>query len=140
MADSTDWVEKADGKSVGTVVFLLIASPLIALTQGASEAVYNITGIFSAAADKLATASGQFITTFTTDPLQAMSGLIDWGAQSMTSGGWSMLGPLVIPVFGLIVLATIWEFLEFLDRRDSDIPLTGMDIPILGNDADGEED
>ena len=140
MAESTDWVDKADGKSVGTIVFLLVASPLIALTQGVSEATYTITGIFTAGAQAFQDSVGQFILTFTHDPLTAMSGLIEWGAQSMTTGGWAMLGPLVIPIFGLIVLATIWEFLEFLDRRDSDIPLTGMDIPILGLDSDGEED
>ncbi|GGL73446.1 hypothetical protein [Halocalculus aciditolerans] len=141
MADSdTDWIDRADGKSAGTVLFLLIASPFMAAAAGISEATYALTQIYTVAAGAFAEGIGDFIAAFTSSPAEAMSGVIEGTVQSLNTGPWAVLGVFQIPIFAAMILVTAWLFLEFLDRRNSDIPFTGADIPLLGNDSDGQEE
>ena len=142
MAPNTEsWTEKADGKSVGAILLMVIGGPLLAFGEGASVAVFQLTQIYAEAADAFSDGIGAYIRAFTADPAGAFSQVINQAANSFNGGPWEMLGPLQIPIFGGIIILTAWEFLMFLDSRGSDIPFTGVDIPLLlDNDSDGKED
>lgn len=139
-ANDESWINQADGKSVAGILLMVIGGPMLAFGEGASLAIFQLTQIYTKAADAIADGSSAFIRAFSEDPAQALGTVIQGAADSFQSGPWEVFGPLQLPIFAGVVILTAWQLLEFLDRRDSDIPFTGMDLPLLGNDSDGEED
>jgi len=141
MADDDSYLDQAEGKDITSILLMVIGAPLLALGDGASQAIASILSIYSEAAGALSDGISSFIEAFTADPANAMSDVVEFGVESLQEGWYANLGPFSIPIFAGILFLTAWGFLEFLDRRGSDIPFTGTDIPlILGNDSDGEED
>jgi hypothetical protein len=65
-----------------------------------------------------------------------------WNAAATSVGfePWNTLGPFVIMVFAASVLGTIGMLSWYLDRRDSDFLGTGTNVPVVGNDADDNEE
>ena len=134
------WIDQADGKSVAGILLMVIGGPMLAFGEGAATAIFSLTQIYSTAADAIGDGAGAFIRAFSEDPAKALGTVIQGAADSFQSGPWEMFGPLQLPNFAAVVLLTAWQLLYFLDQQNSDIPFTGMNIPLLGNDSDGQED
>lgn len=73
-------------------------------------------------------------------PGRYMQQLWNQAAEALNLPMWQALGPFQPIIGAAVVLTVLWMFAVYLDRRDSDIPGTGLDVPFLGNDSDGEED
>jgi len=73
-------------------------------------------------------------------PGRALQDVWNTAATAVGLEPWNTLGPFVIIVFASSVLGTIGLFSWYLDRRDSDFLGTGTNVPIVGNDADDNEE
>lgn len=73
-------------------------------------------------------------------PGRALQDVWNVAATSLGLSPWNTLGPFVIMVFAASVLGTIGMLAWFLDRRDSDFLGTGINAPVVGNDADDNEE
>lgn len=113
---------------------LFVGTALVAI----GEAVTNffVGGII----DPISASVAELIFGWLRAPGRYMQQLWNQAADALNLPMWAAIGPFQ-PIIGtIVVLAVLWMFAEFLDRRDSDIPGTGLDVPFLGNDSDGEED
>jgi hypothetical protein len=114
-------------------IILSGATGLIRIQQGVVDFFGTITGTF-------ATGAADWIQAFTSDPANFLGGSFEFAIQALTSGPWANLGPFAPWVAVIVSLGVVFAITEYLDRRDSDVPGTGLDLPWIGNDADGEED
>lgn len=95
-----------------------------------------ITGIFDGFGD----GSVAWIRAFTEAPANYIGAAFDAGASSFSGTVWSQLGPF-LPWVGVgVSLGVVFAVSIYLDQRNSDVPGTGLNLPFIGNDSDGEED
>jgi len=73
-------------------------------------------------------------------PGRALQDVWNIAATMLGLDPWKTLGPFVIMVFAAVVLGTVGMLSWYLDRRDSDFIGTGTNVPLIGNDADDNEE
>jgi hypothetical protein len=73
-------------------------------------------------------------------PGRALQSVWNTAATAVGLEPWNTLGPFIVMVFAAAVLGTIGMFSWFLDRRDSDFLGSGTNVPVIGNDADDNEE
>jgi hypothetical protein len=79
-----------------------------------------------------------WIFAFTRDPAGYIGASFEAGAASMLSGVWAQLGPFLPWVATIVSVGVVFIITWYLDRRDSDVPGAGVDLPFIGNDEDGD--
>jgi hypothetical protein len=71
-------------------------------------------------------------------PGRALQDVWNIAATSLGLDPWNTLGPFVIVIFVGVVILAVSIVTWYLDRRDSDFVGTGTNVPIIGNDEDGD--
>lgn len=77
---------------------------------------------------------------FTLDPAGFVSASFERANRALAIDPWAALGPFVACIAVLVELGVVWLVTTYLDRQDSGVPGTGLDLFGVGNDADGQED
>jgi hypothetical protein len=80
----------------------------------------------------------EWILAFTADPAGFIGGSFVQAELSLSTGAWSELGPFLPWIATIVALGVVFMVTWYLDRRDSDVPGTGLDVPFIGNDEDGD--
>lgn len=133
------WIEYGDSFKNFGQAFLAVVSGLIAFLGGGviafgEAAVSLYTGII----DAFAQGSADIIAAFTSAPGNFIAASFNSAAEAMMSGPWQELGPFLPWLAALVGIGVIYIITWYLDRRDSDVPGTGIDMPFIGNDEDGD--
>lgn len=135
--DGLDYVEESEqlGTFAETVMQVMGA---IALTFGAI-----ITAIGDAAGGvvvRLLTAFGvggeSWIYAFTRAPAQYIQESFNIGAQGFSETAFSQLGPFLPWIATIVSIGVVAMVTWYLDRRNSDVPGLGLNLPVIGNDED----
>mgnify|MGYP000132653429 CR=1 FL=1 len=138
--DSLSYIDEAQGygSSFGERS-MLILSGAVAFIFGAItapiEALVNlVVGLIGAFTD----GGVAWIGAFTTEPAQYISTSFETGAAGFSNTAFSELGPF-LPWLGTIVaIGVVFIVTWYLDRRDSDVVGLGVDLPVIGNEDDGD--
>jgi|GEM_PF-1294431 len=138
--DSLSYVDEAQsyGSNFSERV-MLILSGAVAFIFGAItapiEALVNlVVGLIGAFTD----GGVAWIGAFTTEPAQYVSESFDAGAEGFSNTAFAELGPF-LPWLGVIVsIGVVFIVTWYLDRRDSDVVGLGVDLPVIGNEDDGD--
>jgi hypothetical protein len=110
---------------------IFIGSSLIAF----GEATVNVVVSWL---DAFGVGGTQWIYALTRDPAGFIGGSFASAELSITSGVWAQLGPFLPWIATAVALGVVGMITWYLDRRDSDVPGTGVDLPFIGNDEDGD--
>ncbi|QCJ47244.1 hypothetical protein [Haloprofundus sp. MHR1] len=102
-----------------------------------SEAAFNLVASLFDAFTEGGTA---FISAFTTDPANYISQSFVVGGNSFATSAFAELGPFLPWVAAVVATGVVFIVTEYLDRRNSDVPGLGINIPFVDNDSDGEEE
>lgn len=81
-----------------------------------------------------------WIFAFTRDPAGFISASFQQAGTSMQEGAWAELGPFLPWIATIVAIGVVWMVSVYLDKRDSDVPGTGLDIPGIGNEGTEEEE
>ena len=114
-------------------IFLGLGTMFIAVGE-------SITQFFVGIFDAFGVGSADWIRAFTSAPAQYIVAAFQSGAESFSNSAFAQLGPFLPWVSVGVSLGVVFAVSVYLDRRNSDVPGTGLDIPFIGNDSDGEED
>jgi hypothetical protein len=98
----------------------------------------SLAGFVTSLVDAQAESAVALIFGFFRAPGRALQDVWNVAATSLGLSPWNTLGPFVIVVFAGSVLTVVGLVTWYLDRRDSDFVGTGTDLPIIGNDEDGD--
>lgn len=82
----------------------------------------------------------EIVLSLTRDPAAFLGESFVVGAAGFTDTAFSQLGPFLPWVGGASAIGFFALFAWYLDRQDSDVPGLGIDLPVIGNDEDGEPD
>jgi len=119
-------------QTLGGIV-LAIGTAFIAF----GESITNfVVGIF----DAFGTGSADWIAAFTSAPANYIAESFNAGTDSFTNSAFAELGPFLPWIAVLVSLGVVFAVSIYLDQRNSDVPGTGLNLPFIGNDSDGEED
>lgn len=122
------------GRAFITVVsgiMLAIGSMFVAFGESVTNFIVTIFDAFGIGAT-------EWIFAFTRDPANFIGAAFASGAEAMLSAPWAELGPFLPILAALVSIAVVAIVTWYLDRRDSDVPGTGLNVPFIGNDEDGD--
>jgi hypothetical protein len=125
-------------ESFGEAVITMLSSIVIfvgASLMAAGEATVNV---FVSWLDAFGVGGTAWIYAFTRDPAGYIGASFEAGEMSMLEGIWSQLGPFLPWVATIVAVGVVFIITWYLDRRDSDVPGAGVDLPFIGNDEDGD--
>jgi hypothetical protein len=114
-------------------IFVAIGAAIIAFADSVAQ---FFVGIF----DAFGAGSADWIGAFTSAPANYITSAFESGADSFTNSAFAQLGPFLPIIAVLVSLLVVFAVSYYLDQRNSDVPGTGLNIPFIGNDSDGEED
>ena len=112
-------------------IILAIGSALVAFTEATVAFITRLVDAFGLG-------GVAWIEAFTNAPASFIASSFTSAAASLRSGAWSELGPFLPWVAAIVAIGVVGIVTWYLDRRDSDVPGLGLDIPIIGNDEDGD--
>lgn len=112
-------------------IFIFPGSAVIAL----GEAVVNLPVMLL---DAFGIGGQAWIFAMTRDPAGFVSASFQSAAASMQSGPFAELGPFLPWLAAVVAIGVVFIITWYLDRRDSDVPALGLDLPVIGNDEDGD--
>ncbi|MFC7096056.1 hypothetical protein [Halobaculum marinum] len=117
-------------QTISGVVFF-VGTAITALGQ---SIVFAVTNPLS----QLGIGSGDIISSVTSSPADFVDSLFDTAAQTAQTGPWAQLG-IFLPVAGSVVMVmTLGVVLWWMNRRDSDLPGLGVDLPLIGESTETE--
>lgn len=139
--DALTYINEAESQGGFGEVFVNGLGGLVlaffAIFIGIGEA---IAGFLTGNVDALTESSIALTFGFLRAPGRALQDVWNTAATTVGLEPWNTLGPFVIIVFASSVLGTIGLFVWFLDRRDSDFLGTGTNVPVIGLNADDNEE
>ncbi|ELZ84932.1 hypothetical protein C454_02850 [Haloferax gibbonsii ATCC 33959] len=74
----------------------------------------------------------------TRDPAEFVSASFQSAGDSLLTGPFAELGPFLPWIAAIVAIGVVMILTWYLDRRDSDVPGLGVDLPVIGNDEDGD--
>jgi len=139
--DALTYIDEAESQGGFGEVFINGLGGLVlaffSIIIGIGEA---LAGLVTGNVDALTESSIALTFGFLRAPGRALQDVWNVAATSLGFEPWNTLGPFVIMVFAASVLGTIGMVSWYLDRRDSDFIGTGTNVPVVGNDADDNEE
>ncbi|MFC7070570.1 hypothetical protein ACFQL9_13030 [Halobaculum lipolyticum] len=88
--------------------------------------------------EMLGIGSGDIIASITSAPAEFLTGLFGTAGETASQGVWRQLG-IFLPVAGAVVMVlTLAVVLWWMNRRDSDLPALGVDLPVIGESTETE--
>ena len=113
----------------GTIAFAFGA--IMAPIEAMVELVTGLIGAFGQGGE-------DWITVMTSGTADFLGASLEQGAAGFSNTAFSELGPF-LPWIGVIVaIGVVFIITWYLDRRDSDVVGLGVDLPVIGNDEDGD--
>mgnify|MGYP000654589738 CR=1 FL=1 len=112
-------------------IMTAIGTSIIALGEAAVS-------FYTSIIDAFAQGGAAFIGAFTSAPADFIGSSFTSAARQLETSPWNELGPFLPLLAALIGIGVVAIVTWYLDRRDSDVPGTGIDIPVIGNDEDGD--
>ncbi|AXG06572.1 hypothetical protein DU500_09110 [Haloplanus rubicundus] len=133
------WIEYGDSFRNFGQAFLAVGSGITAFVGGSIIALgETAVNFYATIIDAFAQGGGDFIAAFTSAPANFIGSSFNSAAAELQSAPWNELGPFLPLLAAIIGIGVVAVVTWYLDRRDSDVPGTGIDIPIIGNDEDGD--
>ena len=94
--------------------------------------------LYTSIIDAFAQGGADFIAAFTSAPANFIGSSFNSAAARLQQPPWNELGPFLPLLAAIIGIGVVAIVTWYLDRRDSDVPGTGIDLPVVGNDEDGD--
>lgn len=138
--EPSEFLDDAEGETLAGLSERGIGGVVLAISTAVVAVITGIVNVSLLPLEALGIGSADIVEVFTSVPAVNLGEVIGFSATSLTRGAWDFFGPFAALVFAAILLAMLWLLLEFLDRRNSDLPGTGINLPGIGNDSDGKED
>ncbi|WP_332898744.1 MULTISPECIES: hypothetical protein [unclassified Haladaptatus] len=118
----------------------ILGGLMLAVGAGFAAGIDAVTGFFTGLIDAFGLGGVTWINAITTAPAGFIGQAFDSAARSIDTGAFAELGPFLPWIATLVSIGVVSIVAWYLDRRDSDVPGLGIDLPFIGNDSDGEED
>lgn len=148
MASSDDGVRLESGKKwiefgrdiggfAGAFVFGL--SGALAAVWGAAIALLEAgVNVPISILDAFAIGLPEWVFAFTRDPAQFLGGSFQIAAAQLQQAPWNTLGPFIPWLAAISAIGVVGIITWYLDRQESDVPGSGLDVPFVGNDEEDE--
>jgi hypothetical protein len=133
------WIEYGDTFKNFGQAFLATLSGLVGFAGASIIALgESAVAFWVGIVDAFAAGGTAFIGAFTSAPANFLASSFNTAARMLRTGPWAELGPFLPWLAAIVAIGVVFIVTWYLDRRDSDVPGTGIDIPVIGNDEDGD--
>ena len=112
-------------------ILVMVGTGIIAF----QEATVNMFVMFL---DAFGIGGADWIRALTSAPAKFVGGSFIGAADAMQNGVWQQLGPFLPWVAAIVAIGVVMLLTWYADRRDSDVIGTGIDLPFVGLDEDGD--
>jgi len=130
--------EAQEYENFGRAFITVLSGILLAIGSGLVAFQEATVNFFVSIIDAFTGGGVAWIQAFTTDPAGFISASFNSAAEQLQTSPWNELGPFLPWIAAIVAIGVVFIITWYLDRRDSDVPGTGVDIPVIGNDEDGD--
>lgn len=139
LGSGIEWIETSKNLGSFAATVTTAAGGMVAFIFGAAIAIGDAgVGLVVTILDAFGVGGVAMVEAFLTDPAGFISRSWVQAGDSLANSAFASLGPFVPWIAAIVVLGFLYGVTEYLDRRDSDVPGLGMDLPFVGNDEEGE--
>lgn len=132
------WIDEAEGMSVAGSITKGFSAMVLA-SVGLLIAIWDAgAGVITRMLDAFGVGGESIIIAFLESPASFLADSFSQASTALGTGQWAALGPFVPWLAGASVIGFFWMITSYLDRQDSDVPGTGIDLPFIGNESEEE--
>lgn len=126
------------GSSFSQRVMLLLSGFVAFLFGVVMTPIEALVEVFVGLLDAFGIGGRAWILVSTQDTANFLSAALQQGAAGFSNTAFAELGPFLPWVGTIVAIGTVGIITWYLDRRDSDVVGLGVDLPLIGNDDDGD--